>query len=216
MDFISIDFDTIEKGASALLGQYGYHAVPFLLLADPAGVPWGWIFLLLLAGEAGKNIPILLFYGLFVLIAFDHALYWLGLLGGRKLVRWVGRKKPSWKAPLRAARRNVRDRGTLAVIFGRYLPFIGRYVGLGAGLSGMNYVRFAVYDLAGAGLTVFGFGVGSHLIGKQAIKNPIYFQIAVIVAFLGLLSGIVSVLWHWVQRRRRKTAVARQKKLAHL
>ncbi len=33
--------------------DYGYHAVVPALLIDPAGVPWAWIFLMLLAAEAG-------------------------------------------------------------------------------------------------------------------------------------------------------------------
>src|SRR3712207_9588538 len=66
--------------------DYGYHAVVPALLVDPAGVPWAWIFLMLLAGEAGKSIPLMLIYGCAVMTLADHLFYWIGVRGGRPLV----------------------------------------------------------------------------------------------------------------------------------
>jgi membrane protein DedA with SNARE-associated domain len=185
------------------LKNYGYHAVPFALLYDPAGIPWAWIFLMVLAEEAGKNIPFMLIYGFAVLMFFDHILYWIGLLGGRRFVRYVGKKRPDWKPTLKATRKNVRDRGALAVIFGRYLPFIGRWMGVGAGMSGMNYLRFSIYDAIGAALSAFGFGLVAHFVGRQFINWPYFTEILAGLFVGGLLLGIGGAAMGWYRKRKK-------------
>ncbi len=45
-----------SEQAQIWVAQYGFHAVVPTLLADPAGVPWAWIFLILFAGAAGLNV----------------------------------------------------------------------------------------------------------------------------------------------------------------
>jgi membrane protein DedA with SNARE-associated domain len=184
------------------LKNYGYHAVPFALLYDPAGIPWAWIFLMLLAEEAGKNIPLMLIYGFGVLMLFDHILYWGGLLGGRRFVRYVGKKRPAWKPTLKATRKSVRTKGALAVIFGRYLPFIGRWMGVGAGMAGMNYLRFSIYDAIGAALSAFGFGLAAHFIGRKIVNLP-YFEAGIAGLFVaGLLFGVIGAAWGWYRKRK--------------
>src|ERR1051325_2986598 len=132
-----------SQQAQAWVGQYGYHAVVPTLLIDPAGVPWAWIFLILFAGAAKLQVPAMLLYGFAVLSAFDHALYWLGLKGGRPLVEKIGRRFPKIADALHKAEDAMRGRGIWAITLGRYLPIVGRWVGAGAGLANVPLARFA-------------------------------------------------------------------------
>jgi membrane-associated protein len=195
-----------ESTINQWIAHYGYHAVPFALLTDPAGIPWAWIFLMLLAEEAGKSIAVMLFYGFFVLMAADHALYWVGAWGGPKLVDRLCAKRPKWAENFTASQENIRKHGALAVIFGRYLPLVGRWMGLGAGLAGMNYARFSLFDAIGCALSAFGFGLMAHLVGRKTITHPYFYPVLVGVmvgATLFTLLGI-GISW-WKSRQANST-----------
>ena len=200
------DFKSIEATISVLMREYGYHAVPFAILSDPAGVPWAWIFLMLLAEEAGKNIVLMLVYGFAALMAFDHIIYWIGRLGGQKLVRRVCKNRPNWAPMFTNLSEQIQKRGALAVIVGRYLPFVGRWMGLGAGLAGVSYPKFAIYDAIGAALSAFGFGLVAHFVGRKTIEHPYFYQVLVGCIVGATLFGIVGVGVGWWKNRRAQEA----------
>src|SRR5690349_19136080 len=112
--------------------SYGYHAVVPTLIADPAGVPWAWIFLLLIAEEARLNVFFMLAYGFGVLTACDHLLYALGAFGGRPLINRLGKRWPKIAHSMQSAEEAMRGRELWAIALGRYVPVIGRWVGVGA------------------------------------------------------------------------------------
>jgi membrane protein DedA with SNARE-associated domain len=181
--------------AEIWVGKYGFHAVIPTLLIDPAGVPWGWIFLILFAGAAGLNIWGMMFYGFVVLSLFDHAMYWVGLKGGRPLVNKIGGRFPKWAMALEKAELAMRGKGVWAVTFGRYVPIIGRWVGMGAGLANLPYATFALFDAIGVALTVVGFGLPTHLVGAE-IKDKPWFPQAIALAFiLGTVVTAIAIIW---------------------
>ena len=196
------NFAELERWLQQMVAQYGYHAVPFALLTDPAGIPWAWIFLMLLAEEARKNVTLMLFYGFFVLMAADHILYWIGALGGQKLLKKICAGRPKWAENFLASRESIKKHGALAVIFGRYLPLVGRWMGLGAGLSGMNYVKFSLYDAIGAALSAFGFGLVAHFVGRKTIEHPYFYQFVVGGMVLATVASVAGIGISWWKARR--------------
>lgn len=200
----------LEKSIQHLVTQYGYHAVPFALLTDPAGIPWAWIFLMLLAEEAKKNIAVMLVYGFAVLMLFDHILYWLGALGGQKMVRKICVKKPDWAPIFEGARDNIHKRGAIAVIFGRYLPLVGRWMGVGAGLSAMNYAKFSLYDAIGCAISAFGFGLVAHFVGRKAIENPNFYPIVVGAMIVVTVVSAAGVAIGWWKNRQANQAATNE------
>ncbi len=195
--------ESLEPTIQAWIRAYGYHAVPLAVLADPAGVPWAWIFLMLLAEEGRKNIWLMLLYGFAVLSAFDHALYWIGIVGDKALLKWLGRKSPDWRDKFIAARTAVAKHRALAVIFGRYLPLVGRFMGIGAGLADVPYPKFILFDAIGAALSVFGFGLAAHFAGRQLLDEPWFFKSLPFV-FVGGVA--VTLLWLFLRSRMAKPA----------
>jgi membrane protein DedA with SNARE-associated domain len=175
--------------------QYGYHAVIPVLVADPAGVPWAWIFLLMLAPEAHLNSGWLLAYGFLVLTVNDHLLYWAGALGGRPLVARLGQRWPKLERAMLSAEDAMNGRGIWAVVVGRYLPLIGRWIGVGAGLAKVSFWRFALYDAMGVALTVIGFGAAANFIGHQ-LAHHAWFPQAVAATFaLSTLVTLLLIVW---------------------
>lgn len=185
------------------LSAYGYHAVVPALLADPGGVPWAWVFLMLLAHEAGKSVPLMLIYGFSVLTVTDHVLYWIGVKGGQPLLHIVEKRWPGLADNLEGAAKTVREKGLLAVLIGRFLPVVGRFVGIGAGLADIPYAKFALFDAGGVLLTVAGFGGFAHLVGKGTIDAP-WFPGAVCGVFIGGFAlTTLGVLGSWLFKRQR-------------
>jgi membrane protein DedA with SNARE-associated domain len=185
--------------------QYGYNAVIPSLLLDPAGVPWAWIALLLIAEKAQLNIPLILIYGFVVLLANDIILYALGYWGGRPLMNWLGARFPKFAGMLEKAEQVSEGRGILAVTFGRFLPLVGRWVGAGAGLANISFARFVIFDIFGVAITVFGFGLLAHFAGKLLLTQS-WFPAAVICIFAaGIVGSVVAFVWNLIAARRKNS-----------
>ena len=164
-------------------------------------MPWAWVFLLLLAGEAGKSVPLLLLYGVLIVCAADHALYWLGRLGSHSVLPRLVARFPKVGKNCARAEQAVRQNAVATILFGRYLPLVGRWIGVGAGLAAVPYVRFALWELAGASLTVVGFGLPAHFAGLAVLDAP-WFPQAVLGAFVvGTLSTGALLGWRWWRKR---------------
>lgn len=119
----------------------------------------------------------------------------------------LGRRFPRFAGVLQSAERVSAGRGVLAVTFGRFLPFVGRWVGVGAGLANISFVRFLIYDILGVIITVFGFGLLAHFAGKILITQS-WFPAAVVCTFAaGLVGSIVAFVWNLIVARRRKADV---------
>ena len=178
--------------------QYGYHAVIPTLVLDPAGMPWAWVFLMLIAEEAHLNVAVMLAYGFAVLTAVDHASYALGYFGGRPLVAKLTKRWPKIADSVTASENVMRGKGIWMVTFGRYLPVVGRWVGTGAALANVPYLRFAIFDAIGVGITVIGFGAAAHFIGREIIDFP-WFPQAVMGAYVAstLVTALITGYGVW-------------------
>ncbi|HEX8236648.1 MAG TPA: VTT domain-containing protein [Abditibacteriaceae bacterium] len=187
--------------------RYGYGAVVPALLLDPGGVPWPWIFLMLLAGKAGLNVPLLMMCGFVLLSAVDHALYWVAAVGRRPLMNKIKRHFPKLAECMEKAETEVRRRGILAITLGRFLPIVGRWVGVGAGLADVPWITFAVLNAAGVAVTVLGFGLAAHLVGRKTIDSP-WFQEMIGGAFiLGTVCTVAFIAWNVYRARRAKALI---------
>lgn len=198
--------DWAQQHAVQWIADYGYGAVVPALLLDPGGVPWPWIFLMLLAKEAGKSVVLMIWLGFALLTAFDHALYGIGRFGA-PLLRRIETRWPKTSAVLQKSEEAVRQHGFWAITAGRFLPFLGRWVGLGAGLANVSWPRFAFFNALGVGLTVIGFGIVANIVGQKTLNAP-WFPQALFVVFVGgtifTLGGAAIAAW----RSRRKNTKA--------
>jgi membrane protein DedA with SNARE-associated domain len=201
---------TLEWAKNSALewtNSYGYGAVVPALLLDPGGVPWPWIFLMLLAGKAGLNIPLLMLCGFIVLSVVDHALYWVAAIGRRPLMEKVERRSPKLAECLEKAETEVRQRGLWAIPLGRFLPIVGRWVGVGAGLADVPWATFAVLNSVGVGLTVVGFGLAAHLVGSKTIDSPWFHEMVGGAFIFGTIFTLAFIAWN-VYRARCSKALA--------
>lgn len=90
-------------------------------------------------------------------------------------------------------------RGNMALVIGRFVPFVRTYVTVVAGISRMHRGKFVLWSLIGAVLwvltiTLLGFFLGSTF---PALGEDIDKAIILILAF-----SVIPVAWEWWRHRR--------------
>jgi membrane protein DedA with SNARE-associated domain len=178
-----------------LFVAYGYWIVFTAILLDNAGLPIPGELLLVTFGIVAKDGDLDPVVGLTVAataaLAGDTFGYWMGRLGGRRVLDKLG-KRPGFRP------------GNASVIFGRFL--IGARVLLAplAGLTRMPFGRFLVVDAVGclvwAGVFILiGYASGVRL---EALRQGLW------VISITAQSLVVAALAAWAVARviRRRTA----------
>jgi membrane-associated protein len=167
---------------------YGYWIVFTAILLDNAGLPIPGELLLLAFGVVAKAGHLDPFMGLAVAataaLAGDSLGYWMGRLGGGRVLAWAG------GAPRFAP-------GRRSVVFGRFV--VGARVLLAplAGVARMPFSRFLVFDAVGclvwAGLFILiGYASGVRLESMEAGFR---------LTSLAVQGAILVVVAGWIARR---------------
>ncbi len=143
--------------------------------------------------------------GIVLMVAVGVAATTLGYFVGYAIGRLVGPRlfEMSWirgRAGVARTRQTILERGTAAVFFARFIPFVRAFMPGIAGASGVEFPVFARANIIGAlvwapAYTLAGFAVGAayHRFLKDATTGA-EIAAAVVVAFL---------IVHWVVARRR-------------
>jgi membrane protein DedA with SNARE-associated domain len=191
-------------GLSPLLEHYGYAAVGGLVLLDNCVVPVpGQTVLIAAAVYAGAgrlSLPLVLVIAFVAAVLGNTAGYAIGRAGGRAFAHRHGRYVLLTPDRLATAEEYFRRRGTLVVLFGRFLDVLRQTNGLIAGTVGMGWGRFCVCNVVGAALWTgcwagVGYAAGEH---AGAIYHVVLrFQLLA----LGLLAALAVV--YAVRRVRR-------------
>ena len=189
------------------LTEMGYASLFPALFLDATGVPWPWVFLCALSEEAKLNVPMLLALGVMALSAWDHTCYWLGATAGTRLLNWLKTRVPALCNAAESATKTVTERPLFSVVLGRFIPVAGRLLGFGAGMAGMNYAKFIALDAIGVLITIVGFGLPAHLLGRQVVSDPRFASaLNVVLAGAAVAFGLYLAyqLWRAIQRRNAK------------
>lgn len=144
-----------------------------------------------LAGLGYMDIRILIPLLISAAILGDALNYWLGKHFGNQIAnRWI---KPE---QLEATRLYFDKHGPRTIIIARFLPFIRTLAPFVAGISKMNYVTFARYNIIGAfiwvlSLTLLGYFLGQIPIIKDNFEIAIYviIGISIIPAILEIVAA---------------------------
>jgi membrane protein DedA with SNARE-associated domain len=99
--------------------------------------------------------------------------------------------------------------GGKVVFFARFFTLLRALGAFLAGLNGMSWLRFAVFNAAGATLWACAFGVGAYLLGDQAHRflRPVG-VVSTLILVLAALAG-ATILLRRGERRWEATAAAR-------
>ena len=192
------------------LNHFGYLAVLGLVLIEDFGVPVpGETVLILAAVYAGAgrlNVVLVGLLGFCGAVLGDNIGFAIGHFGGRPLLERYGRYV--FLTPERIARATgfFQRHGGWIIIIARFIEGLRQANGIIAGVSGIHWAKFLIFNTIGAALWVgvwvsVGYFSGSHIdtIYHDATRYSAYLAVA-----LGVL--LIAYITRRVLRRRRDRA----------
>ena len=177
------------------IDHYGYWAIALLLLLENIGVPVvpGEFSLIAGAifagtGRAGLNVVVLGVIAVATCFVGSEIGYGIGRVGGRAVVLRFGRYAFVREHHLDRAEAAVARYGGPLVLIARFIVGLREFNGIIAGVTGMQWRRFLVYNAVGAAAWVAvwvsaGYLAGDHIqtIYRDATRYSGYVLAAVVV-----------------------------------
>lgn len=138
---------------SSLLNDYGILALFFIIMIEYACFPVSSEIVLPFAGAFAHTYDISYFLliplSVFAGILGTSFCYFVGRLGGAKLLDGLTVRFPKTKKGIDASRKKFEQYGAFAVCFGRLIPICRTYIAFIAGSVKQPYSQFFSYSLLG-------------------------------------------------------------------
>jgi membrane protein DedA with SNARE-associated domain len=189
-----------------LLHTYGYPLVALFIAVESSGIPFpGETMLVTAAVYAGTghlSIFWVIVAGASGAILGDNAGFLVGRRGGRPLVLKYGpyvRIKPEH---LEGAERFFERHGDKTVFLGRFIAVLRAWAALLAGINGMAWPKFLLYNAAGGILWTTIFGLLGYTLGHNL---PVLDRVLRILGVGGVVIAILIALAAYVAWRRNRT-----------
>jgi membrane protein DedA with SNARE-associated domain len=206
---------------SSPLQHYGVWAIGLLIMLEDFGIPVPGETILIAgavyAGAGRLNVLAVGVVGFIAAIIGDNIGFAIGHFGGRALaLRW-GKYVFLTEERLNKAEDFFDRRGAIVITFARFVEGLRQANGIIAGITGMHWLRFLIFNAIGAALWVgtwvsLGYLAGNH-IGTIYHYITLYSYYA-LIALAVLIVGYI--VWRLRRRRRRLAlAVASQVSEAH-
>ena len=181
------------------LNHYGYLAVVALVLIEDFGVPVpGETVLILAAVYAGAgrlNIVLVALLGFLGALLGDNIGFAIGHFGGRPLAERYGRYIFLTRERLEKATSFFERHGGKIIIVARFIEGLRQANGIIAGISGLRWTRFLVFNAIGAALwvavwTSVGYFSGSHIdtIYADATRYDKYLVVALVLVLAAYIA----------------------------
>ncbi len=138
-----------------LVSTYGYLAVFALVAVESLGIPLpGETVLVAAATYAGAtshqlSIWLVFLVGAAAAVVGDTIGYWIGDLGGYRLLRRYGHYVRIDEAKIKVGRYLFDRHGGAVVFFGRFVSILRTYAAFLAGTNHMRYPRFLAFNASG-------------------------------------------------------------------
>ena len=182
-----------------LLNSYGYLAVGGVLFLEDFGIPVPGETILIAAavyaGAGSLNIAVVVGIAVLAAVAGDNVGFAIGHLGGRRLVERFGRYVLLTPARLETAERFFTRHGGKIIVVARFVEGLRQTNGILAGLTGVPWRRFLVFNTLGAVLWVGVWASLGYLAGTNI--GPVYetisrYQRYALIALATLLLALLA------------------------
>lgn len=196
--------------------HHGYALLFFWILAEQGALPLPSIPLLLACGALardGRMNPVaILCLGVTASLLADNIWFQLGRRRGSKVLRFLCRIALEPDSCVRRTEEVFLRYGSRSLLLAKFVPGLNAAATPLAGISGMHWGRFLLFDGLGALLWISTYTLAGYLFAGQLETALAYLQqmgswVGLLVA--GLLAGWIA--FKFIQRRRflRKLEVAR-------
>ena len=196
---------------SSPLQHFGVWAIAFLIMVEDFGIPVPGETILIAgavyAGAGRLNVVLVGVAAFIAAILGDNIGFAIGHFGGRALaLRW-GKYVFLTEERLDKAERFFDRRGAIVITFARFIEGLRQANGIIAGITGMHWLRFLIFNAIGAALWVgtwvsLGYFAGNHITTIYHYIN--LYSYYVLIALGVLLLGYIA--WRLRRRSRRRAA----------
>jgi membrane protein DedA with SNARE-associated domain len=159
-----------------LFTTWGYLALVVIALLATLGIPTGSELAIVFAGAlaSGKiahtphfNLLLVIVLASLAELAGSYLGYGIGLVGGRPLLKRLGRVIRITDRDLDRCERLLARYGKSFVLFGRFIPLVRSFVGVAAGLGRMAFVPYTVFTALAVAIWCTGLAVLGDGLGRQ-------------------------------------------------
>ncbi len=179
----------VENDLIYLLTTYGYLAVLVFVGIESIGIPFpGETMLVTAAIYAGTthrlHIALVIAAAAIGAILGDNIGYWIGRVGGYRLLRRYGRYIRLDEPKLKLGQYLFNKHGGKVVFFGRFISVLRTFAAFLAGVNRMEWGRFLVFNASGGMVWATLFGVGAYALGNEVrrLSRPVDIGLAVVGA----------------------------------
>jgi membrane protein DedA with SNARE-associated domain len=195
---------------SGTLQHYGLWAIALLITLEDFGVPVPGETILIAgaiyAGAGRLNIVALGVVAFVAAVTGDNIGFAIGHFGGRTLALRFGKYVFLTEERLDKAEGFFDRRGSIVITFARFVEGLRQANGIIAGITGMHWLRFGIFNAIGATLWVgtwvtIGYFAGSNI--TTVYHYITLYSYYVLAALVVLIAGYIVL-----RRRRRRRAAA--------
>lgn len=196
---------------SGTLLHYGLWAIGLLITLEDFGVPVPGETILIagaiFAGAGRINVVALGVVAFVAAVTGDNIGFAIGHFGGRALALRFGKYVFLTEERLDKAEAFFDRRGSIVITFARFVEGLRQANGIIAGITGMHWLRFVIFNAIGAALWVGTWITVGYFAGNNITTVYHYitlYSYYVLAALVVLIVGYIV----WRRRRRRRAAVA--------
>lgn len=196
---------------SGTLQHFGLWAIGLLITLEDFGVPVPGETILIagaiFAGAGRINVVALGVVAFFAAVTGDNIGFAIGHFGGRALALRFGKYVFLTEERLDKAERFFDRRGSIVITFARFVEGLRQANGIIAGITGMHWLRFVIFNAIGAALWVGTWITVGYFAGNNITTVYHYITLYSYYVLAGLVVLIVGYIV-WRRRRRRRRAAA--------
>jgi membrane protein DedA with SNARE-associated domain len=208
------DIGQLIAGLENFVRHYGAFAVMLILAIEAIGAPVPGetllIFASVLAGRGEMSLPALLVFAWIGSVIGDNLGFLIGRKLGRKTVLRFGAKVGLTNERFSKIENNYVRYGSATVSFARFFSILRQLNGIVAGILGMSWLRFVLFDAVGAALwvTVWVF-LPAYFSEHLAFIVTLAHHKIVVMSFL-IAVGLILLVAYFIRRMREASGTARQ------
>jgi membrane-associated protein len=127
--------------------------------------------------------------------------YWIGSMLGHKVFthdyKWLD------KAALQKTHAFYESHGGKTIILARFVPIVRTFAPFVAGISEMTFVKFQVFNIAGAALWVVGLVAGGYFFGNIPVIRDHLNTIVLLGVGAAVIPLMLGGVWKLLRRKRK-------------
>jgi membrane protein DedA with SNARE-associated domain len=192
-------------GLAAFAASSGYLFLFLLIAVESFGIPLpgetALVTAAALAAAGRLSIVLVIAWAAAGAIVGDNAGYWIGRKGGIAFVHRYGRRVGLTDAKLDRAHEFFRRHGGKTVFIGRFIALLRSWAAALAGVAGMPYGTFTLYNAAGGVAWASLFGTLGYLFGRKLPRlERETGQATLALALLVTLGVVLTLVFRRVKR----------------